>query len=222
VAERIAGRAAHEVKNALNGVAVNLEVVRGRLARAAGDPGGVAAASAARFADVAGEQLEALSALSEAMLALARPPREPADVGQLVAPLAVLLDAVARSEGGSLALEVDEETADGATRVAAGARVARLVLAAALDAAVRRGRAVRCRVERVEHGAGVAAPAVRVRVAWAGGADDEADRDLALPRDVAAAAAAAGIGVDPARHGVTLTFAPAAPAAAGTSTNTEP
>lgn len=227
VGQRIAGRAAHEVRNALNGVAVNVEVVRSRLARAAAEPGAVPPASVARFADVAAAQLESLSALTDAVLALARPAPEPADVRRLLAPVAVLLDAVARSEGGSLTLEDEEEDegAAGTAHVAASARVARLVLAAALDAAVGCGRAVTCRVERGD----AAAPAgLRVRVRWTGGCADAGGGAVggeaappALPRAVAAAAAAAGIGVEPVPHGVTLTFAPAAPAAPGTSTNTE-
>ena len=198
--QRVAGRSAHEVKNALNGVSVNLEVVRSRLARSAADPGAAPSlASATRFAEVASAQFELLTVLTEALLGLARPPRAPADVVQLLAPLTVLLDAVARSEGGSL---IVGGLAPGApSTVAAPPAVTRLVLAAALDAAVGRGRAVTCRVESGRD--------VRVRVAW-----DGAVPAAPLAPEVVAVATEAGIGVEAGSHAVTLTFAPAATGAA--------
>lgn len=73
--QRVAVRGSHAIRNALNGVAVNLEVVRGRARRA--DATGE---SLSRFAEVAANQLDATTMLSEALLALTRPPREPADV----------------------------------------------------------------------------------------------------------------------------------------------
>jgi hypothetical protein len=90
---------------------------------------------------------------------------------------------------------------------------------------VRPGRAVRCQLYRAApagRGPDVAPGAIGVRVTWTAGSGDDADQAAPLPPDVAAAAAAAGIGVEPDHRGVTLTFAPAAPAAPGTSTNTDP
>jgi len=193
--QRIAGRAAHEVKNALNGVSVNLEVVRSRLARAAADPDAQPSSTATRFAEVASAQFELLAVLSDATLALARPARAPADVAQLLAPLAVLLDAVARSEGGSLI--VGGLGAGTPTAVAAPPTLVRLLLAAALDAAVGRGRAVTCRVESGRE--------VLVRVAW-----DGAVPAPPVAREIADAAAAEGVGFEGGAHAVTLTFLPAA------------
>ena len=200
--QRIAGRSAHEVKNALNGVSVNLEVVRSRLARAAADPAAGASQTATRFAEVASAQFELLAVLNDAMLGLARPPRAPADVSQLLAPLVVLLDAIARSEGGSLI--VGGLAAGGATQVAASPPLVRLLLAAALDAAVGRGRAVTCRVETGRE--------VRVRVAW-----DGLEPAQTPAPEIAHAAALGGVGFEAGSHAVTLTFVPAAvavPAAA--------
>ncbi len=74
--QRALGRAAHDVKDALNGVSVNLEVVRSRAARAEAP-----AAMVAPFADAAAQQLDRLTGLLEAVLALGRSEREPADVG---------------------------------------------------------------------------------------------------------------------------------------------
>lgn len=74
--QRAMARASHDVKDALNGVSVNVEVIRSRAARA-----DVAASAVAPFADAAGQQLERLTILIEAILALTRPARVPADVG---------------------------------------------------------------------------------------------------------------------------------------------
>lgn len=210
--QRIAGRSAHEVKNALNGVSVNLEVVRSRLARAAADPAAAASATATRFAEVASAQFELLAVLSDAMLGLARPPRAPADIAQLLAPLVVLLEAIGRSEGGSLI--VGGLGVGSSTRVAAPPLLVRLLLAAALDAAVGRGRAVTCRVESGRE--------VRVRIAW-----DGPEPAPAVAPEIAQAAAQGGVGFEAGAHAVTLTFVPAAVAvpagATGDATpNSEP
>ena len=77
--QRLADRAAHELNNALNGVVVNLEVVRAR-ARPAADAGRVAP-----FAEAAVEQAEGALALTGALLALSRPPRAPVDGKPMVA-----------------------------------------------------------------------------------------------------------------------------------------
>ena len=74
----VAGGAAHEIKNALNGVAVNLAVVQSRLRREG------APESVTRFADAANAQLELLTTQVEALLGLVRPAQGAADVAQLV------------------------------------------------------------------------------------------------------------------------------------------
>jgi len=74
--QRALDRAAHDVKDALNGVSVNLEVVRSRASGA-----GAAASAIAPFADAAAHQLDRLTALLDAVLALSRRERGPADVG---------------------------------------------------------------------------------------------------------------------------------------------
>lgn len=204
--QRIAGRSAHEVKNALNGVSVNLEVVRSRLARAAADPAASASVTATRFAEVASAQFELLAVLNDAMLGLARPARAPADVAHLLAPLVVLLDPIARAEGGSLI--VGGLAAGRDTHVAASPPLVRLLLAAALDAAVGRGRAVTCRVETGRE--------LRVRVAW----DGLEPAPMVAP-EIARAAALGGVGFEAGAHAVTLTFAPAAMAVPATDDEVE-
>jgi signal transduction histidine kinase len=94
----VAGRAAHELKNALNGVALNLEVVRGRLGRAA-DPSTIV-----RFADTAADQLELLVRDTEALLAVARPGTSPCDVGEIARQLHVLLER-SGADGSALVLD---------------------------------------------------------------------------------------------------------------------
>ena len=74
--QRAMGRASHDVKDALNGVSVNLEVIRSRASRADGTAGSVAP-----FGEAAAQQLERLTTLLEAMLALSRVERTPTDVG---------------------------------------------------------------------------------------------------------------------------------------------
>jgi signal transduction histidine kinase len=75
--QRALGRASHDIKDSLNGVSVNLEVIRSRAARP-----DAPASAVAQFAEAAGHQLERLTSLIEAVLALGRPERDPADVAR--------------------------------------------------------------------------------------------------------------------------------------------
>ncbi len=142
--ERVAARAAHEIKGALNGVAVNLEVVRARAAKPEAP-----AAAVATFAGVAAGQLEAVVEMSEAMLQLARAPREPVDVAIAVRGVAALLRSAARGEGH--ALEV-VESGDGVPPSAdAGwpqGNSVRLAVASAMRAGMDCRCDMRCRVVR--------------------------------------------------------------------------
>ena len=139
---------AHEFRNALNGVAVNLEVVR---SRAHGD---APAASVARFADTAADQLESLTGLTDALLALVRPVTEPADVADVTARLATLLGAVARPDGGAVILTVVPDGARVRTTVS-GEALRGLVAGLLLDAFDRTAR-LTCELD------GRAAPTLRL------------------------------------------------------------
>jgi hypothetical protein len=66
ILREIVRRAGHETRNALNGVAVNVEVVRSRVARAAVNP------DLADFAERASSQIGVASALNDALLKLVR------------------------------------------------------------------------------------------------------------------------------------------------------
>lgn len=188
--QRVAGRAAHEIKSALNGVSVNLEVVRSRAGNAAAGP----ASGLTRFAEAAAGQLEELVAMSEALLALARRPREVGDVLTTAGQLVTLLAPAARADGYSLSVVGPPPSDWGATSAPAAA--VRLVLASAMLGALDRRSGTACRVD-VAHG-------MVIRVECADGTRIELD-----PL-VAQVAAEAGIQVESGPGGLSLTFPRAA------------
>jgi signal transduction histidine kinase len=168
--QRAMGRASHDVKDALNGVSVNLEVVRGRSARP-----DAPAAAVAPFAEASAHQLERLTNLIEAVLALGRAERQPADVVVTLRRLAALCGASASSADAEVLVEQgDVETA--ATSVPGDA--VRLALAAPLlelvagnDRATR-ATPVRCVVQGVDAGTAVTLSAAGRRAAMPGAVAD--------------------------------------------------
>ena len=187
VLQQISARTSHELKGALNGVAVNLEVVRSR----SGKPD-AAAASVAPFASSAADQLDAVVDLSEALLTLVRAPREPLDVGEITACISSLLSPSARAEGGSLRIEPGSRELNGST-VRAPGNVARLVIGAALLAALERKGDIRCKVEMGDEAI------VSIECA-------DAEGPLALSPDVLAAATSAGVRIHSEGHSISLAF----------------
>ena len=125
--QRALARASHDVKDALNGVSVNVEVVRSRAARP-----DVPASVVAPFAEAAGQQLERLTTLIEAVLALGRPERDPADVAVTLQRVATLCGA--SSSGADAAVELRESDGGiiGDTRTRVRGDIVRLALAAPL------------------------------------------------------------------------------------------
>jgi len=97
--QRAIGRASHDVKDALNGISVNLEVIRSRAARP-----DVPASAVAQFGDAAGQQLERLTTLIEAVLALGRADRKPADVGATLRRVVAICGASASSTDAAVQL----------------------------------------------------------------------------------------------------------------------
>ena len=97
------GRASHDVKDALNGVSVNIEVVRSRAARPE-----TPASAVASFAESAGHQLERLTSLIEAVLALGRAERTPVDVGATLRRIVTLCGASTSSDDASVKLVEDD------------------------------------------------------------------------------------------------------------------
>jgi signal transduction histidine kinase len=158
--QSLAGRAAHEIRNPLNGLAVNLEVVRSRAARGAGD-----LASIGRFAESASGELERAAELVQALLELARPLAAPVDLWSALRPMVALHNAIAVAEAGrdpsvgsdGATAAVTLEPRGGASlTVAADPTVSRIALAAALDAAAkaRTPAQVRCSIEARDDGEG--------------------------------------------------------------------
>jgi signal transduction histidine kinase len=192
--QQINARASHEVKGALNGVAVNLEVVRSRAAKS-----DAAASAVAPFVASASDQLELVIEMSEALLLLGRAPREPVDVGATIRQLVAILGPSARSEGGSLRVEEVAGSAPKAIRVHGS--LVRLVIGAALVAALRpegetRHRHVRCRV-----GVGEETVVSVERV------DDSNSERLQIEPEIMAAATEGGIRVHLEEHAISFAFA---------------
>lgn len=177
--QRLAGGVSHELRNALNGVAVNLEVVRSRSER-----DGVPAGSLASFAGSASDELETVIAVTEALVSLARPARQPATVGRTADQILAVLRPPLVATGGSVTLEVEGE---GSTSVAADV-VRALVAAALITAAATAGPLageIRCRVrpaagvrlDVVATGIGPLADEVlRVAADWAVGVRSDGER----------------------------------------------
>ena len=135
--QRLAARAAHEIKNPFNGAALNVEVVRARAGRAG------EAAALAPFADAASAELARATALAEALLALARPVPVPVDLHEVLSPLVVLARAIAEAQGGSVTYEPPAE----AVASALDGDAVRGGIAASLDVAVEGSSHVRCAIE---------------------------------------------------------------------------
>ena len=125
--QQIANVVAHDLRNSLNAVAVNLEVVRSRASR------GAEPAAVAPFAATAANHFEVAAAAAEALLGFARPEPGRVDVAVVVGRLARLLAVT-----GPERLRVSDRSAGTAVTEASPdivrAAVARSVLAA-LDTA---------------------------------------------------------------------------------------
>jgi hypothetical protein len=132
--QALANHVAHDFRNALNGVAVNLEVVRGRSAR------GAEASAIAPFAATAAAQFEVATAGAEALLGFARPEPAPADVAAVVARLSRLV--ALRGEGG---VHINDET-DGRARTSAPVELVRAAVARSVLAALADGDTISCEI----------------------------------------------------------------------------
>ena len=192
--ERLAAAAAHEVNNALNGVSMNLEVVRLR-ARPGADAGLVVP-----FAAGAVAEQEVTVALAGALVALGRTPARAAgaDVAAVLGHAAALYAPLLRHQ--QVALAVDAPDVPVVT--GAPARAVRLAVCTALELAAlpaRPGPAggdpappLRCTLQTFDGPTLVVAPAPG---AW--------------PDDVRAALAAVGVRVTLAPEGLLAAFPPA-------------
>jgi signal transduction histidine kinase len=197
--QQLTSGVAHELRNALNGVAVNLEVVRSRAGRE-----GLAASALGSFAGSASDQLEQVIAMTDALMALTRAGQEPAAIGRTTDQVAALVRPVLAAKGGTLDLAVEGE---GTTRVPAAA--ARLFIAATLraavdaagatgDAAKARATVLTCRVGELAGEGEVKGVELRVEGAFA--------RIPTLDATLATLAREYGVGVRPAESSITSTF----------------
>ncbi|GJG84949.1 hypothetical protein tb265_01300 [Gemmatimonadetes bacterium T265] len=132
--EELVRRATHELNNALNGVAMNLEVARLRAV-----PGGDAA-RVAPFAAAAVESHEEVVAMVRALVALGRAPAgDTCDVRETAEQVVALLAPGVRARGGSLALGGDAARArTGAPAAAVRAAVAVVIMTATAGPAAHR------------------------------------------------------------------------------------
>ena len=175
--QRALGRASHDVRDALNGVSVNLEVIRSRAAKP-----GAPAATVAAFAESSAQQLDRLTSLLEAVLALGRAERQPADVAVVLRRVAVVCGASSSSADAEILVELGDT--DAAATSVHGDAVRLALTAPLLELATGSDRRapptpVRC-VLSVEDGATI------VTIAAAG-------RRAAMPAVVAGALRASGV-----------------------------
>jgi signal transduction histidine kinase len=184
---RICGRAAHELKGALNAVSVNLEVVRSR----SGKPD-TPASSVNKYATAASTQLDAVIAMTEAVLSLAREAREPVEIAMVVQKILDLLARVAQADGRRLEAG---GAFDDLGRTSASGNAARFAIGRCLLAAVDASQDVRCTPIPPEDGGD---PVVRI--------ESSDGAVLAVDDDVIAAAAGAGIRIQAESSVISISF----------------
>jgi len=202
--QRLCGRVAHELKGALNGVSVNLEVVRSRCEQPS-----QTVAALGKYANAAGDQLGAVIAMTDALLALGRPERDTVDVGTVLRRIEALLGPAARAD--SRRLDFDPGIVDLGPTSARGNAV-RLAISAALLGATAASTHVVCRAaNRVGDGVGggssgegqtgeVTGPVVSIESC------DGSTLQEALEPRVVDAAASAGIHIQAASAAITISF----------------
>jgi signal transduction histidine kinase len=153
--QRALGRASHDVKDSLNGVSVNLEVIRSRAARP-----DAPASAVATFAEAAGQQLERLTSLIEAVLALGRPERDPADVALTLRRVAVVCSASSSNADAAVELRESDAGLGGSTITRVRGDVVRLAISAPLlDAVAGTDRSARAAAVQCTIGGDATAPA---------------------------------------------------------------
>ena len=121
---QICSRAAHDLKGALNGVSVNLEVVRSRSAKPV-----LQSSEVSRYAGAATQQLSQVIDMTEAVLAFGRRPPEPFPLAPVLRRITVLLRPGLETTGRTL--ELVEPLPDLGTTPVSGTAV-RLAVGAAL------------------------------------------------------------------------------------------
>ena len=130
--------AAHDMRNAMNGVSVNFEVLRSRI-----DAGRTEKTSLESFSNAAHGQFEAVMARMGGHLYLARIPSDPADVALTLKHMATFILPTVAADGITLTIEgYDVSSPTGAPHVGV-----RLALASGLLALIKEGGG-KCTLER--------------------------------------------------------------------------
>lgn len=189
VFQRALGRASHDVKDLLNGVSVNLEVVRSRAGRVESTGSAISP-----FADAATQQLERLTSLLDAVLTLGRVERDPADVGMIMRGVAVLCGASNTAEDSAVTVRA-HLVGDARTRVL-GDAVRLAITAPLLDAVM--GKAGNARATAVDCELSEEAGTLVVRL--------HADRPVPMPAGVAPVLRAHGVRWVESPHDLSLAF----------------
>lgn len=128
--ERLADALAHEIKNPLHSMVINLEVLKRRLARLPGDAG----ADVLRYATVLGEELERVNQRIELLLRLSRPERAGAEETTLDELLDEVMELVSL-EARHREARVEYQRSERMARVRLGRQAARqIILNLVLDA----------------------------------------------------------------------------------------
>ena len=178
--QKLTAHIAHDLKGALNGASVNLEVVRSRSERETST-----GADVHRFAVTAADQLAVVIRANTALLGLGRSPRGPVEVSAVAKQVAALLTDL--SSAGRTRFEVYIEGGL-AAETSAPLSAVRLALTETLMAAASGGGEISVRVR------GFPSPVVQVSPAT------KPD----LPPDVASALVGARIRIDMDGHGISM------------------
>lgn len=179
--QRLTSHVAHDLKGALNGASVNLEVIRSR----AENPDRPIT-DVQKFSGAAAESVTAVIRMTGALLSLGRAAREPVDVSLVARQMTALLEDTLRSDGGRMEIQVEGGLA---AMTGAPASAVRLALGEALLAAVASKSDVSVRVRPLP------APQVRVtggKAGWPDGVED--------------ALRGIGIVIETDGHGISIAF----------------
>jgi signal transduction histidine kinase len=180
--QALSSHVAHDLKGALNGASVNLEVVRGRAERAELPIGDVH-----RFSVSAIEQLSAVIRMTGALLSLARASRGPAEVSTVARQIVALLQDTLRSDGGTVDIEIEGGMP---APTSASVNAVRLALAEALYGVATAKQDVFVRIRSLP------VPTAEIRSAPPATLSDE----------ITGALGAAGIAVTTDGHGISIVF----------------
>jgi signal transduction histidine kinase len=180
--QKLSAHVAHDLKGALNGVSVNLEVVRSR-----SEKDSTTGADVRRFATNAADQMGIVIRATTSLLSLTRGTRGPVEVSLVTKQVANLLDDMSSPAGGRYQVSVE-----GGMSAETGAplNAARLAVAECLLAADSGSQPVTVRVS------GLPTPRVQIHPAIA----------PALSPDAEAALWAAGIQISTDGHGISISL----------------